>query len=127
MEILPTGIQSFSTIRENGMRYVDKTGFAQQLVSSGRRYFLSRPRRFGKSHFVDTLQELFEGNEELFKGLAVHGQWDWKLRYPVVRIDFSSIGGEDNLDQFTSDMLREVEEGFDVDSKAVTLGGVFLE
>ncbi len=90
METLPTGIQSFRTIRENGLRYVDKTGYAAMLVNRGRRFFLSRPRRFGKSLFVDTLKELFEGNEKLFRGLAIHGEWDWSVRYPVLRLDFGA-------------------------------------
>ena len=68
--------------------YVDKTDHARRLVERGKYYFLSRPRRFGKTLLVDTLQELFEGNEELFRGLAVHGGWDWSARHPVVRLSF---------------------------------------
>ena len=86
---LPIGIQTFRTIREEGWYYVDKTAYAQRLVDGGTHYFLSRPRRFGKSLFVDTLKELFEGNEPLFRGLAVHDGWDWSVRHPVVRLDFS--------------------------------------
>ena len=66
---LPIGIQTFRTIREEGWYYVDKTAYACRLVEEGAHYFLSRPRRFGKSLFVDTLKELFEGNESLFEGL----------------------------------------------------------
>ena len=86
---LPLGIQTFRKIREDGCYYVDKTEFARQLVDGGTHYFLSRPRRFGKSLFVDTLKELFEGNEPLFRGLAIHDRWDWSVRHPVVRLDFS--------------------------------------
>ena len=86
---LPIGIQTFRTIREEGWYYVDKTAFAHRLVNGGTHYFLSRPRRFGKSLFVDTLKELFEGNEPLFRGLDVHDGWDWSVRHPVVRLDFS--------------------------------------
>ena len=68
--------------------YVDKTDHARRLVERGKYYFLSRPRRFGKTLLVDTLQELFEGSEELFRGFAVHGKWDWSARYPVVRLSF---------------------------------------
>ena len=68
--------------------YVDKTDHARRLVERGKYYFLSRPRRFGKSLLVDTLQKLFEGSEELFRGLAVHDKWDWSARHPVVRISF---------------------------------------
>ena len=85
---LPLGIQTFRTIREDGCYYVDKTAYAARLIEQGTHYFLSRPRRFGKSLFVDTLKELFEGDEALFRGLAVHGHWDWSVRHPVLRLSF---------------------------------------
>ena len=87
---LPIGIQTFRTIREENCYYVDKTAYMARLVAEGKHYFLSRPRRFGKSLFLDTLKELFEGNEPLFKGLAIHERWDWSVRHPVLRLDFSS-------------------------------------
>ena len=86
---LPIGIQTFREIREEGHYYVDKTPFIRRLVENGKHYFLSRPRRFGKSLLVDTIKELFEGSEPLFRGLAVHDEWDWSVRHPVVRLDFS--------------------------------------
>ena len=86
---LPIGVQTFARIREDDCYYVDKTGFALQLIEEGNHYFLSRPRRFGKSLLIDTLGELFEGNEPLFRGLAAHQGWDWRRRYPVVRISFA--------------------------------------
>ena len=90
MSKLPIGIQTFRQIREEGFYYVDKTFYARRLVDdAGKHYFLSRPRRFGKSLFVDTLKELFEGSEELFRGLAIHDGWGWSQRHPVVRLDFS--------------------------------------
>ena len=67
---LPIGIQTLEEIREGNYYYVDKSGFALQLIDQGKYYFLSRPRRFGKSLFLDTLKELFEGNRPLFQGLA---------------------------------------------------------
>lgn len=88
---LPIGIQTFSHIRRDGHYYVDKTQLAVDLVRAGTHYFLSRPRRFGKSLFLDTLKELFEGNEPLFNGLAAQDQWDWSVKYPVLRFSF---GGE---------------------------------
>ena len=87
---LPIGIQTFREIREEGYYYVDKTAYARRLADdAGKHYFLSRPRRFGKSLFVDTLKELYEGGEALFRSLAVHDDWDWSQRRPVVRLDFS--------------------------------------
>ncbi|MEB3238557.1 MAG: ATP-binding protein [Candidatus Sericytochromatia bacterium] len=85
---LPIGIQTFRKMREEDHYYVDKTGMALELVASGNCFFLSRPRRFGKSLFVDTLKELFEGNRELFRGLSAEDRWDWSVRYPVIRISF---------------------------------------
>ena len=87
---LPIGIQTFQKIREDNCYYVDKTAYAQRLVDEGTHYFLSRPRRFGKSLFLDTLKELFEGNEPLFRGLAIHDGWDWSVRHPVIRLSFGS-------------------------------------
>ena len=90
---LPLGIQNLSEIREGGHYYVDKSGMAVDLVEAGKYYFLSRPRRFGKSLLVDTLKELFEGNRALFAGLAAESRWDWSQRHPVIRISFSSGSG----------------------------------
>ncbi len=70
---LPIGIQTFREIRDENHYYVDKTAYAARLVSEGKHYLLSRPRRFGKSLFVDTVKELFEGNEPLFRGLFRSG------------------------------------------------------
>ena len=89
---LPIGIQTFSKLRERDCYYVDKTGYALRLIEEGTHFFLSRPRRFGKSLFLDTLQELFAGRRELFEGLKAYDRWDWSVSYPVVRLDF---GGGD--------------------------------
>ena len=87
---LPIGIQTFSRIRGEDCYYVDKTAYIRRLLDEGTHYFLSRPRRFGKSLFLDTCKELFEGNEPLFEGLDIHDHWDWSVRYPVVRLDLGS-------------------------------------
>ncbi|MEW6429204.1 MAG: ATP-binding protein [Thermodesulfobacteriota bacterium] len=86
---LPIGIQTFREIREENHYYVDKTSFAWRLIEGGKYYFLSRPRRFGKSLFLDTLAEIFAGKEPLFRGLFIHDKWDWGIRYPVIRISFA--------------------------------------
>ncbi|CAK0758165.1 hypothetical protein CCP3SC15_2380001 [Gammaproteobacteria bacterium] len=77
---LPIGIQSFSTIREEGYCYVDKTPLIARLADEGRYYFLACPRRFGKSLLVDTLAEVFAGNRALFKELYLEGYWDCRGR-----------------------------------------------
>ncbi len=91
MKKLPIGIQTFSQIIENDYVYVDKTRIAYDLIESGKYYFLSRPRRFGKSLFVDTLQSLFQGEKELFEGLFVFDKWDWEKKYPVIKISFGGV------------------------------------
>ncbi len=87
---LPIGIQTFREIREEGYYYVDKTLFALALIEQGKHYFLSRPRRFGKSLFIDTLKELFEGNQGLFEGLYAENNWDWSVKHPVIRLSFGA-------------------------------------
>ena len=86
---LPIGIQTFAQIREDNYYYVYKSNIALNLIEHGKYYFLSRPRRFGKSLFLDTLKELFEGNQTLFQGLAAETRWDWSVKYPVIRISLS--------------------------------------
>ena len=95
---LPIGIQTFQKIREEDHYYVDKTAFAWKLIEEGTHYFLSRPRRFGKSLFLDTLGELFAGNEPLFRGLTIHDRWDWSRRYPVIRLSFGGGVVEDRVE-----------------------------
>ena len=109
---LPIGIQTFRTIREENCYYVDKTPYIQRLIDEGTHYFLSRPRRFGKSLFLDTLKELFEGNEPLFEGLHIHGHWDWRVRYPVLRLDFGSgsYGEPGDLHKETMAQLDAIAE-----------------
>jgi hypothetical protein len=87
---LPIGIQTFTKIRQENCYYVDKTPFVARLAEDGGYYFLSRPRRFGKSLFLDTLAEAFAANRALFTGLYLEDHWDWEKRHPVVRISFAS-------------------------------------
>ena len=106
---LPIGIQTFRKIREDDYYYVDKTALALRLVEEGSHYFLSRPRRFGKSLFLDTLGELFAGSEDLFRGLHVHPHWDWSTVYPVIRIGFAEGVLHDRaaLDQRIDEILTD--------------------
>ena len=100
MSPLPLGLQTFAEVRDGAYAYVDKTPHALQLIASGKLYFLARPRRFGKSLFLDTLHNLFEGRRELFTGLHAESNWDWEVKYPVVKLDMS--GGFRNADEFSS-------------------------
>jgi len=109
---LPIGIQTLAKIREANYYYVDKSGFAVDLIEGGSHYFLSRPRRFGKSLFLDTLKELFEGNAALFHGLAAETRWNWAVRYPVLRISFGGgvLGSVLDLNQSLHQQLRTLEQ-----------------
>jgi hypothetical protein len=88
---LPLDLSTFATLRKSGYLYVDKTKYAYDLITGGRRYFLSRPRRFGKSLFVSTLKEILESNRELFKGLSIEtSDYSWN-KHGVINLDFSAI------------------------------------
>ncbi|MCX7870821.1 MAG: ATP-binding protein [bacterium] len=89
MRKLPIGISDFKELITNNYIYVDKTRYIYELLSSSKYIFLSRPRRFGKSLLLSTIEYLYEGKKELFKGLYIEDKWDWNQKYPVIRIDFS--------------------------------------
>lgn len=90
---LPIGISTLRDILKEGYLYVDKTKAALDLIEQGRYYFLSRPRRFGKSLFLDTLRTIFDGDKEVFKDLYIYDKWEFK-KYPVIRISFGSSGAK---------------------------------
>ena len=109
--LLPIGIQDFRTIREDSYYYVDKTPLIRQLVGQGRYYFLSRPRRLGKSLLLDTLHELFAGSEPLFRGLDIHGRWDWSAAHPVVNLSFGGQYTEPGaIERDILDQLQLIED-----------------
>ena len=85
---LPIGIQTLRKLRQRDCYYVDKTAYIEQLWNSGECYFPARPRRFGKSLFVDSLNELLKGNEALSRGLHIHDRWDSSVRRAVLRLSF---------------------------------------
>ena len=86
---LPIGVQDFATIRNDGYLYVDKTDLIYNLANGGKTYFLSRPRRFGKSLLISTMHAYFAGKRELFEGLEIAAlEQDW-IQYPVIHIDFT--------------------------------------
>ena len=109
---LPIGIQTFRKMREDDYYYVDKTALALRLIEEGSHFFLSRPRRFGKSLFLDMLGELFSGSEALFQGLYVQDRWDWATVYPVIRISFGGgvLHERAALDQRIRGILQENSE-----------------
>lgn len=126
---LPIGIQTLSKIREGNYYYIDKTELALSLINNGTHYFLSRPRRFGKSLFIDTLKEIFEGNQKLFKGLAIDSQWDWSVKYPVLRLSFGSgqFSIKENLQQQVEEQLRELEKSAGLEPDSISCSGRLKE
>jgi hypothetical protein len=127
---LPIGIQTFREIREDNCYYVDKTAFALRMIKEGKAYFLSRPRRFGKSLFLDMLAELFAGNEPLFRGLHCHDKWDWNTKYPVIRISFGagiSRGQSAALAQRIREILKENAQRLGLTLEEASIAGQFSQ
>jgi hypothetical protein len=92
LKLLPIGVQTFKKMRSNDYVYVDKTEHIYNLAIEQGQYFLSRPRRFGKSLMISTFKELFEGNRLLFKGLWIEDKWDWSQTHPVIHLSFANMG-----------------------------------
>lgn len=92
MKKLPLGITTFEKItnKKENYVYIDKTNIAYKLINEGTYFFLSRPRRFGKSLFINTLNEIFQANKKLFQGLEIEKQWDWETSYPVIHLEFNT-------------------------------------
>ena len=99
--IYPVGIQSFDEIRKGGYIYIDKTEYIHELIKNGKYYFLSRPRRFGKSLLISTIEAYFLGKKELFNGLAMENlEKEW-IEYPVLHIDRSKGSRKQSLLTFS--------------------------
>ncbi|MBF0389164.1 MAG: AAA family ATPase [Desulfamplus sp.] len=132
---LPTGNSSFENIRLNGDVYVDKTKHICQMISDGKYYFLSRPRRFGKSLMISTLKCLFEGKEELFEGLWIKDKgssqnfkWEWK-QHPVITLDFNGISHQtpELLVQGLSIAMKNTGDAYGIELKETLLKEQFKE
>jgi hypothetical protein len=121
MKKLPLGIQNFRKIIEGGYVYVDKTRYVYNLLNEASYYFLSRPRRFGKSLLLNTIDEAFSGDKELFKGLYIFGTDYAFVKHPVLRLDMSNIANETPqvLKASLTDILQEriADEGLSIASK----------
>ena len=111
---LPVGIQSFEEIRKEGYLYVDKTDIIWQLAQKGKKYnYLNRPRRFGKSVLVDTLEAYFTGKKELFEGLKIMQMEKEWVKRPVIRLDMSRAGAEpDTLRSYLNNIFRQYEKEY---------------
>lgn len=109
MKQLSIGRASFSELIEEKCIYVDKTENLYNLISTGKYYFLSRPRRFGKSLTVSTLKEIFKGNKELFKDTFIYNtNYDWK-KYPVIHFDFSKFDSCNNIEELEYTLLKSIK------------------
>lgn len=119
----PIGIQDFEDLQRNGYAYVDKTNFVYKLADEGKYYFLSRPRRFGKSLFLSTLEAYFQGKKELFEGLAIYDlETDWK-KYPIFHIDLNTANfrEKDSLYTVLNDYLTTWESKYGARESEATL------
>ncbi len=128
LQPLPIGLQDFRKIRENGFKYIDKTRYIFELCQNPRTYFLSRPRRFGKSITIATLQELYSGSRELFEGLWIADKWDWNRINPVVRISFTAIGYQSlGLKAALEQELHTLAQGFGLELNQAGISPMFKE
>ncbi|MDE6836699.1 MAG: AAA family ATPase, partial [Muribaculaceae bacterium] len=115
----PIGEQSFEMLRKGGFLYVDKTMYLDKIVNGSKYYFLGRPRRFGKSLFLSTLQAFFEGKRELFKGLYADSmEWDWEP-YPVIYLDLNTgrFHEESEFEELIDRQLTEWEEKYGISTR----------
>ncbi|MCL1816388.1 MAG: ATP-binding protein [Clostridiales bacterium] len=121
MKKLPLGIQNFRKIIEGDYVYVDKTRFVYDIINNESYYFLSRPRRFGKSLLLDTISEVFSGEKELFNGLYIHDTDYTFVKHPVIRIDMSRISNKtpEILEKSLRSYLQKriIKEGLDIDDE----------
>jgi hypothetical protein len=129
MKKLPIGISTLEKMLRDNYVYVDKTRQILSLAEAGDYYFLSRPRRFGKSLLIDTLRELFAGNEALFKGLYIHPHWDWSIKHPIIHISFGSgvLKNRVELDQRIHNLLQLNQQRLGIDCDWDSIPGRFGE
>jgi hypothetical protein len=114
MKKLPIGISDFRELIEGNYVYVDKTEYIYKLINQGKYYFLSRPRRFGKSLLLSTIRYLFQGYEHLFKNLYIYDKWNWNETYPILRFDLShlSITNDKEFENQMELLLKEIAKEF---------------
>jgi len=123
---LPIGIQTFSEIINKDYLYIDKTSLALSLIDSYKYVFLSRPRRFGKSLFLDTLHNIFEGNKELFKDLHIYDKYDFDS-HPVIKLDFKTITSTQDLFNDLEALFRNNQERLGLECKSKDYANCFEE
>ncbi len=129
MKKLPIGIQSFEKLRTDNFIYVDKTEYIYELTKENGYYFISRPRRFGKSLLVDTIKCLFEGKKELFEGLFIYDKWNWDQKYPVIRIDFSidRVSNKEELNGLVNYLIDDYAKLYHIEVSGYSVNQKFRE
>ena len=125
---LPVGQQYFKSLIKDKAIYVDKTKYIYDLCYPlDKNYFLSRPRRFGKSLTLDTISEIFSGNKTLFKGLWIEDKWDWTETYPVIRMSLDAIGHKSGLTEALINRLKKIALTFNLTLESKNPGLAFEE
>ncbi len=127
MKGLPVGIQEFAKLRNEGFVYVDKTEYIYKMINSASYFFLSRPRRFGKSLLLNTIKEIFNGNKHLFEGLWIYDKVDWEV-HPVIKISFSKTDYAGmGLAAAIDNMLERIAATYDITLSQPTFSLKFEE
>jgi hypothetical protein len=129
MKQLALDTQSFENLRNNECVYVDKTEIIYRMITEGRIYFLSRPRRFGKSLLISTLEALFKGQKKLFKGLYIYDKWKWSRKYPVITIDWAGIN-HSTLEEMKESLifhLTRIAQSYQITLTAKNASDCFVE
>ncbi len=128
MKNLPIGLQTLPSLRDFNCVYVDKTEMVNRLVTKGKYYFLSRPRRFGKSLLISTFKELFLGNKELFKNTWIYDNWDWSQTNPVLHFSCDKIGFRElGLDVVLKSEINKMAKSYQISLTETDLKGQFRE
>ncbi len=128
MKKLPISIQSFAELRQQNCIYVDKTELIYNLLKDGKAYFLSRPRRFGKSLTISTIKYIFEGNKALFEGLWIEDKWDWSKTNPVIHIPFAQLDYQGlGLENVLLDHLIDIAASYQIKLDAKSYASAFDE
>jgi hypothetical protein len=129
MKQLPLGRQSFEDLRNSNCLYIDKTEIIHRIISGGKMYFLSRPRRFGKSLLLSTIEAIFEGKKNLFEGLYIYDRWDWSQSYPVISIDWTQINHStlEKMEENMMDFLRRIANSHQITLTSRSASGCFSE
>lgn len=129
MKRLPIGFSKLEDMLNNNCLYVDKTKFIFKMVQASKCYFLSRPRRFGKSLLTDTIKQAFLGNKKIFTGLYLENNWDWDVVYPVIQFDFAigEIESRQQLDIKINSMLNDIAKSYQVELNEILISDRFRE